>query len=757
MGSISAMVWCLAYAVGLLFTAIPWGGVIALALGIGAAILVPQRWKTAPRRPVWIVAGLIGLLASLYFQARTPKPAATDISRFLPIHQDAAQLVVKVQGRVDSSPHVTRSQRMQFWLTVQQLEIIRGTPGTTADGSRATGKLYVTAPLQQASELHPGQRVGVIGSLYKPKPAANPGAFNFQTYLAQEGSFAGLKGDRVEIPEQGRGWGLWVLQRRIARSHVLGAGSSAGQLLTSIALGKQAVDLPHEIKDAFIQAGLAHALAASGTQVSLILAVVLALTHRLSKRVQVVAGAIALASFVSLAGFEPAILRAALMGAATLLALLIQRKVKSVGLLLLVATILLLCNPLWIWDLGFQLSFLATMGLLVTVPPLLKQLDWLPGAIAAMIVVPIAAALWTLPLQIQVFSVVSTYSILVNILTAPLIAILSIGGMISALAALVWSPAGSTLAGLLKYPTQALIVLVNFFNQLPGHVYAVGTISVLTAIALYALLGLIWLSRWWQQRWWVAVLLGAGLVVLPAWQARATLFRATVLATSGQPVMVLQDGSRVGLINSGDTSTATFSVLPLLNREGVNQLDWAVSLQERVTPTDRQTTTQPGWAAIQRRLPIKRFYHHPGAATLPSQHSGTHLPLSTQAVQLGSTQVRLVNTNPAIAELTLPGKTWIWLGSLSTEQQASLANAGTLPHAHVLWWSGEPLHPDLLAMVRPDVAIASAKTIDPTTSAHFQNSKTSLYYTGRDGAIQWTPADGFQTTLDFNDNRPTPL
>jgi competence protein ComEC len=110
-----------------------------------------------------------------------------------------------------------------------------------------------------------------------------------------------------------------------------------------------------------------------------------------------------------------------------------RRKVKLLGSLLVTATLLLLFNPLWIWDLGFQLSFLATLGLLVTVPPLIKKLDWMPPAIACLIAVPIAASLWTLPLQLYVFGVVPVYSIVVNMITTPLISVISISGIISAL------------------------------------------------------------------------------------------------------------------------------------------------------------------------------------------------------------------------------------------------------------------------------------------------------------------------------------
>ena len=133
------------------------------------------------------------------------------------------------------------------------------------------------------------------------------------------------------------------------------------------------------------------------------------------------------------------------MGIAVLIGQTFQRKVRITGSLLLAAVIILLWNPLWIWDLGFQLSFLATFGLIITVPPLTQKLDWLPPAIATLIAVPIASSIWILPLSIYTFNIVATYSIPTNIITSPLIMIISLGGMASASIGLISPDLGSLL------------------------------------------------------------------------------------------------------------------------------------------------------------------------------------------------------------------------------------------------------------------------------------------------------------------------
>ncbi len=763
----------LAYILGLLSAATAWGKFVILGLGVAAGIILPRLWRTGPKLRLWVAAGLVAFLASFYFQVRVPQPAANDISNFVSTSEGRTQeQVVTVQGKIVSVPRLTRSQqfysgdaaRSQFWLEATSFNEVQSSDNEPADvNQEVKGKLYVTVPLLQGTGLHQGQAIAITGVLYKPKVAANPGAFDFKAYLAREGGFAGLSGRQVSwLDEQkGRQWGWWAIRQRIIRSQVNWLGSPEGPLVSSIVLGNKAVDLPYDIRDQFIQVGLAHALAASGFQVSLILGVLLALTQRISVKAKFTFGVTALVIFVGLTGVQPSVMRAAVMGLGALAALVMKRKVKLLGSLLLAASILLLFNPLWIWDLGFQLSFLATLGLVVTVPPLTKQLDWLPPAIASVIAVPIAASLWTLPLQLYVFGLFAPYSIGANIVTTPLIAGISIGGVISALAGLIWPSAGSALAWLLYYPTHWLIGLVQFFCWLPGSSVAIGSISVVQLLALYGLIGLVWLSRWWHRRWWLAVLVAVALVAVPVWQTKATLFRATVLATAEQQVLVIQDQSKVLLVNSGDTNTASFTVLPFLQQQGVNQIDWAVAL-------DSQPRLRSGWFQLLKRLPIKTFYNPEytqratedteAIAGVVKARQGIYqaMPAGT-TVSLGSTPVKLIDAQPPVLQLQIRGQTWLVLGDLKPEEQKQLAITGGLPRVMVLHWSGGQLALELLNVLQPDVAIASSATIDAETLQNLQISKTKLYWTSRDGAIQWTPADGFEPTLEAIDNNASLL
>ncbi|MEG4208932.1 ComEC/Rec2 family competence protein [Microcoleus sp. S13_B4] len=873
MNQATGVIFCLAYILGLISTAVFWGRYGILALGIAAAIALPKLLRkftktsvkvTKKRRSrqkenaleepldareelslfemlprakwVWAVAGLLAFLASVYFAVRSPQPAIDDISKLIPAGGNTQEVAVTVRGRVVSTPRLTRSGRSQFWLETDLVSDINGGEGGSLVNRPVSGKLYVTVPLLQATGLYADNTIAVVGSLYKPQPPSNPGAFDFQAYLAREGAFAGLKGRQIDWtrenaiadvnrvnsqtaaflePSGMQPSKIQAMRQRIVRSQLSQLNVPEGPLISAIALGKQAVDLPYNIRDYFVQAGLAHAIAASGTQVSMVLALVLALTRRFSKQLQFSFGVGALFLLVGLTGFEPSVCRAALMGFGTLFALVLSRQVKPLGLLLIAATILLLVNPLWIWDLGFQLSFLATLGLIVTTPPLMAKLDWMPPAIASIVVVPIAASVWVLPLLLYVFSVVSPYSILVNIIAAPLLWILSIGGMVSALAGLIFPPAGSVLAQLLDYPAKGLIAIAEYFSQLPGNSVAVGQVSVFQLIALYSLI--CWVGIGGRRKKeegrgnkeegrgnkeegrgnkeegrrkkeegrgnkekgrknkgksrvislpsfsysWIlplAVVAGISIIVLPAWHVQSSLFQVTLLATSGDPVLVIQDRGKVALINSGDENTVRFTVLPFLQQQGVNSVNFAIA-------THGHLGLSSGWGKLLERLPIKTFYDNPAPKqihrgsnqefmTAVQSRQGVYFPLETNStVDLGSTRLQLVNAEIPVVELLVGNRTWLLVGEMTPEAQKKLAATGTLKPAQVLWWSGKTLTAELLGAVGPQVAIASADEIDPETAAQLRQSKTQIFWTGRDGALQWTPAGGFKTTLESEENQ----
>lgn len=533
---------------------------------------------------------------------------------------------------------------------------------------------------------------------------------------------------------------------------------------------------------------MAHTIAASGFHVSLILGLALAFVQARSPQIQFAVGVTALLIFVCLTGLHPSILRAALMGLGGLIALVLGQRTKPLGLLLLAAIVLLLINPFWIWDLGFQLSFLATFGLLITAPAVTKRLDRLPPRLAAMVAIPVAASLWTIPLQLWVFGVFSPYSIGVNIVTAPLVALICVGGVVSGLGAALWPPLGMGVAWVLQYPVALLLVIVEWGNGLPGSAIAVGNITMVQLLVLYGLMVWLWLDSKITkpkiaQHWLMVAMAMAGLVFFPAWHNQATLSRLTFVAGAEMPALVVQDRGRVGLVNSGGPDTAIYTLQPFFQHQGINQLAWALD-------TVPSQDNLQGWLRLLNQLPIRQFYHwNPGSSRAGLVHNAESINTEStnssttnssttgrqqwtqgaleSALAPGQGTYHPLGPNPSLAFNTLQlqaltpdfqvwqgrwhNTDWLWLLDRSIDPAQLLLDPVNLPQGSWLWWPGQALTPELLTRLQPKGAIASAPWIDPETVAWFETRSVPLYWTGRDGALQWWPGGRVETTISLID------
>ncbi len=761
---------CLAYIVGLAVSSYSWWSWAIAGLIVGGLYIVEawyhsrkKRLKLAFSWPWRISLALVLILASFYGQMRLPHLASQDISIFVnSIEGRGTKQFSTVRGIVDSYPQATRSDRAQFWLEVNQLSQIQGDDPSPASIRHVDGRLYVTAPLISATGLKPGVQVVVTGTLYKPQPVLNPGGLNFENYLARSGSFAGMRANQLFLTdeEQIRTWDLAKIRQRIVAAQVRWLDVPIGPLVSAMALGNEAVDLPFDVKDAFVRVGLAHALAASGFQVSLIVAAVISLTKRfLAKKWQFGLGLISILAFVAMAGPQPSVLRAAVMGIAVLVGMLLARQLRPLNSLLLAAVVLLVIEPLWIWDVGFQLSFLATLGLVVSATPIQKRLDFIPPVLAEAIAVPLAATIWTLPIQLWTFKVVPLYSLPANVIAAPFITLISIGGMVSALVAGIFPVAGSAMAWLLLYPTKLLLAIVELFASLPGSNIAVGSIRLWQLLFLYAAILVVWQIPWWQKRWPLVLAVSVLLIAIPLAVVKGQEFKITALAAREERILVIQKNYQTALINTGDSNTARFTVLPFLTNEAVNGLEQAITLQTskpKGTSIDSANgavtegsngsidATSKGWQTLHNNLAINRLYHPPQQS--PKIPGLNMSPLGKAQDLLGG-KSNLLFADPPLLDLEIGGQHWLIGGDIQIDQQRELAMPDKLQPVQAIYWSGGVLTDTFIKAIRPQVAIAATLTPNPETVQYLEKLGTKVFITGRDGAVQWTAGQGFQALL----------
>ncbi len=747
------MIFCVAFVGGAYASTIPnfIGIGLVLVLGGVSAYVFPRYWKGAdsPRYYVYLVAGAIAAFACLYVIVRTPAPSSTDISQFAPMRGAV------VRGVIENSPSRTRGDRVRFNIGVKEFKKSRREENFVP----ASGSLYVTVPLLEGTGRRRGDEIQITGNIYQPSGASNPGGFDFRQFLARQGVFAGMTGQSISPEVSPPRFGEWWITSRIIKAHVTGAGMPEGALLSSLVLGGRAVDLPPEVRDTFVKAGLAAMLAASGFHVSIILATALSVVGEGNPKKRMIVGICSLLGYAILTGGSPSIIRATIMGAGGLVGLAYEKKIRPLAGLAGAAALLLLWQPLWIYDLGYQFSFLATLGLMVSANAVEQRLQWMPPRLAGALSVPIAAVMWTLPLQLFVFGRISIYCILANVLTTPIISFCIIGGVLSGLAGVIFLPLGAGLTWLLRFPLWLTITLAEWTNSLPGAITNTGAIELWQVLSAYAIFLAIWLYPK-LAKWWIpAGVLVSLLVFAPGAIARANLFQVTLLATSQVPAMVIQNQGQTVLINSGSNQDVQFTVFPYLQKSGVNGLEAAIA-------TSNQPNFIEGWQVLRREgIAIKQFQPAFGDNKTPAYQlveqaltSGgtkiTNLTVGQKVDLLPEVAGELIQVEPLLFKLTTANTTWLMMGRTKEADQRELVKSGKLPQANILWWSGEPLDPKLVQVVKPEFLIASTNNLAEEVRNQLRESASSarLFFTGRDGAISWTPANGIEPLKDVEDS-----
>ncbi|MFM7513736.1 MAG: ComEC/Rec2 family competence protein [Cyanobium sp.] len=334
--------------------------------------------------------------------------------------------------------------------------------------------------LRPCQPLREGWRVRVSGRLAHPAPAPHPLLAGPAERLARQGSWTRMQVGTLEVLAR-PATPIADLRRRIAGQFMDIAGPERGGLLAALVLGSAVVPLPQDLREAFRASGLSHALAASGFHLTVLLGAVLAMARPFGRTGRLVLAGGAITLFLLLAGPQPSVVRAVLMGGLALGAREAGLRGRPLGLLALSAAGMLLLRPHWLQDIGFQLSVAATAGLLVTAEPLETALrpafaaSFLPArlrerlgsAVAPALAVPLAASLWTLPLQLLHFGVVPVWAVPANLLATPLLTPLTLGAMGAALIGLVAPPLQGLLMAPLAWLAQALLALAHLCAALP--------------------------------------------------------------------------------------------------------------------------------------------------------------------------------------------------------------------------------------------------------------------------------------------------
>lgn len=249
-----------------------------------------------------------------------------------------------------------------------------------------------------------------------------------------------------------------------------GLPEPGGGLLPGLAIGDTS-RVPEPLDAAMKASSLSHLTAVSGANCAIVVGAVLAITALLGAPLPVRVGVavVALLGFVVLVTPEPSVLRAAVMAGLALGAVALGRPALGVPVLCAAVILLLIADPWLSRSYGFALSALATAGLLMLAGPLAVALGRvLPGWLATVLSVPLAAQLACQPVILLLDPSLPTYGVPANLLAAPAAPVATVLGLIACLLAGVAPPLGAAVAWLSWLPASWIAAVATLFAGLPG-------------------------------------------------------------------------------------------------------------------------------------------------------------------------------------------------------------------------------------------------------------------------------------------------
>ena len=282
----------------------------------------------------------------------------------------------------------------------------------------------------------------INGKILRPTDNGLEG-FDYGKYLARNGlcgvAYLGSNNIKYLSTEQPRGFVQcsYVLRDKLIRQfESVGLEGSRLAIISAITLGEKGL-LSNDVKDTFSAAGVSHILVVSGMHVGLIFLIIMWLMSILPYRrrwIMVCLGLVILWSYALLTGLAPSVVRATFMFSMMLIFKVMGEKYRIKHALFFSATILLLCNPNTLFDVGFQLSYLAVIGIVYFYSLVYKRiltfksrpLRWLLSSVA----VTVSAQILTLPIVIYQFNQLPIYFIISNLFVTAFAPILFLGGVL---------------------------------------------------------------------------------------------------------------------------------------------------------------------------------------------------------------------------------------------------------------------------------------------------------------------------------------
>lgn len=346
-----------------------------------------------------------------------------------------------------------------------------------------------------------GDKIYINAEFEAPNVARNDGGFSYKDYLKTKKIYgiANAEKDNIKIIKNNNTHLINILANSLLNKIIENVDKSFSKeeagLLTGILIGNKE-SLNQDIEKNFKDSNLSHMLAVSGAHVSYIILGITAATNSIkaNKRISKVITIIILMFFILLVGGTPSATRACIMAIYTIFASLVHRKPSIISNLSVSLIIILIYNPYLLFDIGLQLSYGGTIGIILFANKIIKRkrdnivktrFTKIIEYIKQMLIVSVSANIIILPIMAYNFNTISLTFFISNILAGPILGIVVILGFSYIIISLIFTPLAQLLSIILNIFLKILILIANISAKIPFSKIYVKTPRIVFIIFYY--------------------------------------------------------------------------------------------------------------------------------------------------------------------------------------------------------------------------------------------------------------------------------
>ncbi len=342
-----------------------------------------------------------------------------------------------------------------------------------------------------------GMRIKIRGNFLEPEERRNYKGFDYKQYLKTRKIYGSIKSNNIEIigKEQTN---IIARTSNNVRNKIIETANKilpnyTQGLLVGILIGEK-TKIPENIIENFSISSLSHILATSGTHISYIILGItyLLLKSKIPKRTSYFLINLILIFFMFIVGFTASVVRASIMGILLISSKIVYRKPDVLTSMAISLIITLSYNPFSIQDIGLELSYLGTLGIVILNRPIknyiINKLPKIPKQIIEIVSVTVSAQILIIPILILKFNTVSLTFILSNIIAIPITGIIILYGYINILVGIFAIKVANKMSIILNILLKIIISISNIISKLPFSKILIPTPNIIYILLYYLII-----------------------------------------------------------------------------------------------------------------------------------------------------------------------------------------------------------------------------------------------------------------------------